>query len=101
MTDITIADSWFDALGKPVNDANYRAALDFAVSLGHHPVGGAMCLDVICREIRHDNPDRAVKYARSWLGRDETAVIRLLATLTAPIHEAVRDSVVQLRRELG
>lgn len=41
-------------------------------------------LTVVCREIEHDNPERAQHYLRSWLPArgSETLLLRTLATLT-------------------
>lgn len=76
-------DGWFDALGKPVGEQRRREARDLLVSFGRDPEETALVITVIAREIEHDEPARAFRYARTFIGSDETLVIRTLATLAA------------------
>ncbi len=97
----TFVDSWWEALGKQINDGSYTAAVNFCVEVGCHDGDTAkicMVLDVVCREIRHDNPQRAMDYARSML--DLTGAYRLLATLVAPTDADRVDDLLALLEEL-
>lgn len=75
------AGGWFDQLGKPVSPERAEAALDLLTEQGLHRGNASLVLSVVCREIRNDNPDAAQRYLRSFIGNDETLVLRTCATL--------------------
>lgn len=81
-----MSDTWFEALGRPVSDAGRQAALDLLLFGTDQPWAHCeMVLDVVCREIAHDEPDRAQRYLRSFLpaAGSETFLFRILAALCA------------------
>jgi hypothetical protein len=73
--------NWFDSLGQPVPAERLEATLELLVEHGYDRGEAVMVLGVVAREIAHDEPDRAQRYMRSFVGRDETLVIRALATM--------------------
>lgn len=76
--------SWFDALGKPVSNANKVAAHRLLVEYGYHVGNAELAVIFAARDIEHDNPEQAYKDVRALVGRNETMVLMVLATLTAP-----------------
>ena len=100
-----LANDWWDALGHNVNPGSYNAALELAAEWGCHDgdrMKISMVLDVVCRELRHDNPDRAFKYIESMVGRtNQTAVYRLLAALVAPRDSDRVADLLDLAEELA
>lgn len=72
---------WFASLGHPVPPHRLKAALGLLRHAGRNVGEGAMVLQVVCREMEHDEPERAQRYLRSWIGSDETLVLRVLSLL--------------------
>lgn len=88
---------WFDTLGRPVSQERKQAALDLLGREGYDSGEASMVLSVVCREIEHDEPARAQKYLRSWIGNNETMVMRTLASLCST-HGLVHDTIIDLNR---
>ncbi len=82
--------SWWDALGKPVSQANLQATAALLVEYGVPEGIAVTCLPIVASDIAHDQPDRATKdmqfLVRETLGTKgaETLVVMALASLTAP-----------------
>lgn len=96
------ADNWFEALGKPVHPSQCQAALDMLVGEGYDACETTLVLSVVVREITHDNPKACYAYLRSHLGkRNETLVIRTLATLAAPTVATHRTELALTLSELS
>lgn len=88
-------ESWWDALGKPVTQANLCRTANFLVEQGVPPALAELCLPIVARDIQHDNPLQAQKGMRFLVNETlgyhgtETIVLMALAYLTAPQIEAV------------
>lgn len=85
MPDTDVIDDWFDALGKPVSPDGIALATALLVDHGYDEKQAGMVLWVVAREVTHDQPDRAQKYLRSFVGSNETLVLRCLATMLAQV----------------
>lgn len=79
-----VIDDWLNALGKPVTDEGKQAALDLLVGHGYNLSAAAMVLSVVAREVEHDQPERAQRYMRSFVGdRNLTLMYQVFAVMLA------------------
>lgn len=78
-------EGWWDALGHDVPVPRMVAAIDLLVDNGQNRGEAEIVIQLVAREIRHDNPDRAQRTLRSWLPAygSETLLLMVLATLAA------------------
>lgn len=80
---------WHSALGHPVNEEGRVAAAALLAEHGFHVGNARLLIDVVAREVERDEPERAIKYLRSFvgehapegLGHDETLVLWVCAVL--------------------
>lgn len=93
------ADNWFDALGLPVNTSQRVACVDFLAAEGYNAGEAALTVSVVAREVEHDQPDRAIRYMRSFVGRHETVVLRALAVLCAGGNDGAIADLVSILDE--
>ena len=96
-------DNWFAALGNEISDTAFQATLAYLTDEGYNTGEAALVLNIVAREIRHDNPDRAFAYMRSFVGRFETVTYRALATLCAtPLSdEEITAKLADVKEELA
>jgi hypothetical protein len=97
-----MASDWFSSLGHPVSEEGRRAATSLLVEwYGAHAGNARLVIDVVAREIEHDNPERALACLRSFVaeipalkspGRkwNENVVIQTCAYLCCPPVEVGR-----------
>jgi hypothetical protein len=103
-----LADSWFDALGHPICSWQRLAAVQLLETEGYDRAQACVVVAVIAREMEHDEPERACRYARSFVYdehpdgpcRSETLVLRVLAALAAPNDHMLVDDLRELEAEL-
>jgi hypothetical protein len=73
---------WMQACGLMPSDTGWMETFNWLIEEGYDPNEVEIVLNIVCREIRHDNPDRAITYMRGLCGqRNETVTLRALATL--------------------
>lgn len=96
-----MTNNWFDALGKEVSNEGFNRAVNFLIKEGYPEIETTMALQMIARDIKHDNPNLAIKETRSFFEYfdrnfgNETLVIRTLAELCSdiPIHVPMETSI--------
>jgi len=78
-----VVDNWFDALGKPVIYEGRMRALRLLETHGYDRAEAAMVIDVVAREVHHDQPERAQRYLRTFLDDNLTMVYQVFAVMLA------------------